>query len=61
MTDEGQRLAYKVPEAAIRIGMSVRKCWALVHAGEIRSYKVGHSRYVSHQALLDWIEQQEKA
>lgn len=59
-TDASQ-IAYKIPNAARVLDMGVRKVWALVHSGEIESFKIGSSRRVTRQALLDYIERQEKA
>ncbi|MEU8264425.1 helix-turn-helix domain-containing protein [Micromonospora sp. NPDC048999] len=54
-------LAYSVPEAAQRIGMKERKVRQLVADGAIRSFKVGAARRVSHTALVEFIEKQEKS
>lgn len=59
-TGEGQ-LAYKIPHAARVLDMSVRKVWALVHSGEIESFKIGSSRRVTRKALLNYIDRQEHA
>lgn len=58
--DESQ-IAYKIPNAARVLDMGVRKVWALVHSGEIESFKIGSSRRVTRQALLDYIDRQERA
>lgn len=60
VTDDGQ-ISYKIPHAAQVLDMGVRKVWALVHSGEIDSFKIGASRRVSRRALLDYIQRQELA
>ena len=57
---EPEPLAYSVPKAAKALSMGPRTVWNLVWSNKIRSYKVGKSVRISRQALLDFIEQQEK-
>ncbi len=56
-----EQIAYKVPSAARILDMSERKVWDLVHTGEIDSFKIGSSRRVTRQALLEYIQRREQA
>ncbi|WP_433697036.1 helix-turn-helix domain-containing protein [Nocardiopsis sp. CA-288880] len=50
------QLAYKVPEAAEALALSVATVWKLVKSGELRSYKVGSSRFIPVAALTEFVE-----
>ena len=48
-------LQYKPAEAAKLLNMSERKLFDLLGNGEIHSVKIGGSRYVAHETLLNWV------
>lgn len=50
------RVAYKVPEAAEALALSQALVWRLVKSGQLRSYKVGSSRFVPVTALSEFVE-----
>jgi len=51
------RLQMNTPEVlADKLGISLRKVNYLIQAGEIESVKIGKSRRISDQALLDFIK-----
>ena len=60
-SDDPGQLAYTIPHAAHLLDMSPRKVWALVHSGEIPSFKIGKARRVSRRALVEYIERLEQA
>ena len=49
-------LQYKTKEAAKLLNMSERKLHDLLQSGEIHSVKIGGSRYIAHETLLNWIK-----
>lgn len=50
------RVAYKVPEAAQALALSEALVWRLVKSGQLRSYKVGSSRFVPVTAVTEFVE-----
>ena len=53
-----ERLAYRVSEAAERLGISRSKAYELIAAGKLPSIKIGGSVRVPAEALKEWIAQQ---
>jgi excisionase family DNA binding protein len=53
-----ERLAYRVNEAAERLGISRSKAYELIAAGKLPSIKIGGSVRVPAEALKAWITQQ---
>ena len=51
------RLAYRVTEAAERIGISRTKCYELIKAGKLPSVRIGGSVRVPVDALKQWIQE----
>ena len=49
-------LQYKPADAAKLLSMSERKLHDLLQSGEIHSVKIGGSRYIAHETLLNWIK-----
>jgi len=48
-------LQYKPVDAEKMLNMSERQLYDLLQSGEIHSVKIGGSRYVAHETLLNWI------
>lgn len=54
--------AYEVPEVRIALGnISHQKVYDLFNSGELRSFKIGRRRLVSHDALMEFIRNREAA
>lgn len=51
--------AASLPEAGRRLGVSHSKIKELCKSGELRSFRVGRRRLVSHDAIVDYIRKQE--
>jgi excisionase family DNA binding protein len=51
--------AVSLPEAGKRIGVSHSKTKELCRSGELRSFRVGRRRLVSHDAIAEFIAKQE--
>ena len=51
-----ERIALSPDEAAYLIGVSRSRMYELMAAGDIRSVKIGRSRRIPRQALVDYIE-----
>lgn len=58
-TLEPGRLAYRVEKAADAIGAPRTAIYAAIASGNLRSYKVGRGRYVSADALREFIANRE--
>jgi excisionase family DNA binding protein len=58
---EGERLAYKVHNAARLLDLSERKVWELVKSGDLESVKVGGSRLITRDALIAYLKAQAEA
>lgn len=56
-----ERLAYRVPEVGIALGISRAKAYDLIARGELPSIRVGSSIRVPVAALREWIARQEIA
>ncbi|WP_250009145.1 helix-turn-helix domain-containing protein [Actinoplanes sp. M2I2] len=56
MTEPDGQIAYNVPHAAKVLDLGVRTVWALVHAGDIESVKIGSARRIPRTALVAYIE-----
>ena len=52
---ENTKLTLTVPEAARLIGICCPKMYELVHAGKLKSVKVGKKILISKKSLEDWI------
>lgn len=56
------RLLYPMPEAAQKLGgITERKLWSMVAAGEIDSVKVGRRRMIPDSALTEYVERLQAA
>ncbi len=53
----GSKLMLSVQEASDLIGISKPKMFELLHAGEISFKRIGKKILISHQNLMDWINQ----
>jgi excisionase family DNA binding protein len=51
------QLVLKPEEAAVALGISRAKCYALMARGDLPTILVGASRRIPVAALQDWIEQ----
>lgn len=56
MTDVGVEAleAYTVPEVAKMLRLGKSTVWGMVHRGELGSFKVGASRRVSAEQIVQW-------
>lgn len=52
-------ITYTIPEAAIALRLSRAYLYRDIAAGRIRSYCVGRRRYISAEAIREYIEQRE--
>src|SRR5688572_28161061 len=52
-------LCYAPPNAGRRIGVSTRKIYELIAAGELRSYKLGKGRRITDAELQRYVEHKE--
>lgn len=50
------KVTLTVPEAARMIGISNPKMYELVHAGRLRSVRVGKKILISRKSLMDWLK-----
>lgn len=53
----GEKLTLSVQEAADLIGISKPKMFDLLHNGEIPYKRIGKKILISHQVLVEWINQ----
>ena len=53
----GEKLTLSVQEAADLIGISKPKMFELLRSGEIPCKRIGKKILISHQVLVDWINQ----
>ncbi len=51
-----EQLAYRIEEAAERIGISRSKCYELIAQGDLPHLKIGKSLRVPVDGLRKWIE-----
>ena len=49
------KVTLTVPEAAELIGVCKPTMYEMVHAGKVRSVKVGKKILISYQSLIDWV------
>lgn len=54
-----ERLAFSVEGACRALPMSRESLYRLIRSGQIRTFKLGRRRYVTKQALLDFIASRE--
>lgn len=52
----GDRLLFTVPAAAQVLSLGKSAVWDLVARGDIKSVKIGRSRRISRDALLEFVE-----
>jgi excisionase family DNA binding protein len=57
---EQQPIAYKPDQAARLMGISERKLDELIATKEIRSFKIGKSRRITHDAITAFIKKKEQ-
>ncbi|MBL8248158.1 MAG: helix-turn-helix domain-containing protein [Candidatus Competibacter sp.] len=48
-------LAYDIPSACIALGLSRQTVYDLMNSGKLRSYSEGRRRFISVQAITDYI------
>lgn len=53
------RLAYRLTEGAKLIGVSRTQGYKLMASGELRTFKSGKARLVTHEALMDYLQKAE--
>ncbi len=56
----GERLLYRVDDAAYLLSLSRSRMFELLRSGEIRSVTQGRTRLISKSALLDYVESLER-
>ncbi len=56
-----QQLAMSVENAALSTGVSPRKLWSLVKAGDIESRRIGRRVVITAEALRDYLAKQPSA
>ena len=56
-TSAGEKLTLTVQEAADLVGISKPKMFDLLHSGEIPYKRIGKKILISHQILVDWVNQ----
>lgn len=49
------RLAYTVPEASVVTAIPETKLWEDIRTRRLRSFRYGHCRRVSHEALVAYV------
>ena len=54
------RIAYPIDDGLKLIGISRTRGYRAVQAGELRTYRDGKRRMVSHEALLDYVALREQ-
>jgi excisionase family DNA binding protein len=54
-TPEDYARLYTVPEVMERLAVGRATAYELIRTGELRSLKIGRSRRVSHQALIEYL------
>jgi|APTNR8051073442_1049403.scaffolds.fasta_scaffold05421_2 excisionase family DNA binding protein len=53
------QLAYSIPDVCWALSTSRQTTYNLIHQNRLRSFKEGRRRFVSRQALLDYIADRE--
>lgn len=53
-------ISYSIPNAAKVLDVPETKLWQAVKDKQLRSFKVGRSRRVTHEALRDYVERLER-
>ena len=53
----GDRLLYRVPEAARMLGLGPSKTWELIARGEIESVKIDGARRIPREAIETYVRQ----
>ena len=53
---DNTKVTLTVPEAAELIGVCKPTMYEMVHAGKVRSVKVGKKILISRQSLMDWLK-----
>jgi len=53
-------MSYSVPNAAKVLDVPETKLWQAVKDKQLRSFKVGRSRRVTHEALCEYVERLER-
>lgn len=53
-------ISYSVPNAAKVLDVPETKLWQAVKDKQLRSFKVGRSRRVTHEALCEYVERLER-
>ena len=51
------KVTLTVPEAAELIGVCKPTMYEMIHAGKVRSVKVGKKILISRQSLMDWLKE----
>jgi excisionase family DNA binding protein len=55
VADSGERLLYRVPEAARMLGLGESKTWELIARGELESVKIDGARRVPREAIESYV------
>lgn len=53
------KMAYKVAEAAEKIGLSRSFVYEMIHSGKLRTIKIGRSRRITPAQLQEFLERPE--
>lgn len=61
MQQPNARLCYSVEQAIDVTGLSRKGIYQVINSGELRSYKVGKRRFISHDAIIEFVRQREAA
>lgn len=57
---ENQKLSYSVEEAVTQTGLTRSRIFQSISRGDLKSFKAGRQRLVSHKALQDYIAKLER-
>ncbi len=55
MIDQSERLLYRIPEAAWRLGLSRSTIYEIIAAGELRAIKIGRAVRIPASELEAWV------
>ena len=61
MIDQSERLLYRIPEAAWRLGLSRSTLYELIAANQIAVVRVGRAVRIPASELVAWVERQRAA
>jgi hypothetical protein len=55
-----ERLAYRIEEGFSIVGLTRTAGYRAIAAGELKTYKAGRRRFVTHRALLEYTERKQR-